>query len=49
MSIIDHNIKENIKDQSLINLLFLNSQSIVLNLNIIIIEIDLIVQEITGR
>jgi hypothetical protein len=49
MSIINHNIKENIKDQPITDLLFPNPQSIVPNLNIIIIEIDLIVQEITGR
>jgi uncharacterized membrane protein len=49
MFIIDHDIKENIKDQPITDLLFLNSQSIVLNLNIIITEIDLIVQEITSR
>jgi hypothetical protein len=49
MSMIDHNIGENIKDQPITNLLFPNSQSIVLNLNIIITKVDLIVQEITGR
>jgi hypothetical protein len=49
MSMIDHNIKENIKDQPITDLLFPNLQSIVPNLNIIIIKIDLIIQEITSR
>jgi hypothetical protein len=51
---IDHDIRENIKNQPITDLLLPNSQSIVPNLNIFIIEIDiieidLIIQEITGR
>jgi hypothetical protein len=48
-SMIDHDIGEDIEDQPVTDLPPPNSQSIVPNLNITTTEIDLIVQEITGR
>jgi hypothetical protein len=48
-SMIDHDTGEDIEDQPVTDLPPPNSQSIVPNLNITTTEIDLIVQEITGR